>query len=95
MADPLPENTQYIRIDGQQFYIASVVNHQVNSADLAGQLLVLCEQALSIGATLRLAADAGVEKAAALVTVLNAVAAFSDPQAAAAFLAALRAARDA
>jgi hypothetical protein len=95
MATPPPRNTEYIKIDDGSFYIASTSSQQVDVDSYIGQLHALCVSALSIGATLRAAAAAGVGKAADVVAVFNTVEAFSNEEKATAFLGALRAIKDA
>lgn len=85
------EDMQVIKTGEDQFYISTRTNTFVRVEDLRGSLLASCEQALSAGRVLRLAAAAGVAEAAAVVAVLDTVAAFSDAEAAATFMAALRA----
>lgn len=89
------ENLTYTRVDDGQFYISRTINEMHDVGSIAGQFLASCEMALHHARLLRAAGDAGVARAAALATVAEGVSAFADEEAAAAFLAAFRAARDA
>lgn len=89
------ENLTYTRIDDGQFYISRTINEMHDVDSIAGQFLASCEMALRYARLLRAAGDAGVARAATLATVAESVSAFADEEAAAAFLAAFRVARDA
>ena len=89
------EAKQYIKVDERRFYVSSVSNQQVDASVLTAQLEEACRRVMALGQELRAAAQAGVGSAASAAAVFDGAPSLANDAGAAAFLAALRAARGA
>lgn len=89
------EAKQYIKVDDRRFYVSSVTNSQLDASVLTAQLEDACRRVMALGQELRAAAQAGVGSAASAAAVFDAAPSLASDTGAAAFLAALRAARGA